>query len=160
MFIRELELSKNSAIRNNIIIVIGDICSNWFLPSFFLYRHTSIVERYIPTIANCIVDQDTVVRIHALSIISKLVLEDYIKLKPALLCCLLSSLIDSDDSIAAFSYQLITKQLYRQFPKIFVTNFVEIVCILNGYLPSSIIKETGVKQINIHLEGGDKRVVK
>ena len=132
MFIRELELSKNSAIRNNIIIVIGDICSKYFLPFISLiFRHTSIVERYIPTIANCIVDEDTVVRIHALSIISKLVLEDYIKLKPALLCCLLSSLIDSDDSIAAFSYQLITKQIYRKFPKIFVTNFVDIVCVLS-----------------------------
>lgn len=27
MFIRELELSKDSAIRNNIIIIIGDVCS-------------------------------------------------------------------------------------------------------------------------------------
>ena len=101
-----------------------------------------------------------VVRVHALSIISKLILEDYIKLKSVLLCCLLSSLIDSDDSIAAFSYQLITKQIYRKFPKIFITNFVEIVCILNGYLNPSIIKEAGVKQIDIHLEGGDRKKVK
>lgn len=129
-------------------------------PRSLLIRHTSIVERYIPTIANCIVDPDVVVRVHALSIISKLILEDYIKLKPVLLCCLLSSLIDSDDSIAAFSYQLITKQIYHKFPKVFVTNFVEIVCILNGYLNPSIIKEFGAKQIDIHLEGGEKKNVK
>lgn len=103
---------------------------------------------------------DDVVRIHSLSILSKLILEDYIKLKPALLCCLLSTLTDTDNSISAFSYQLITKQIYRKFPKIFVTNFVEIVCILNGYYSPSIIKDTGAKLIDIHLEGGGKREVK
>ena len=39
-----------------------------------MVRHTSLVERYIPVIANCIVDTDDIVRIHSLSIISKLVL--------------------------------------------------------------------------------------
>ena len=71
MFIRELEVSKDSVIRNNIIIVIGDICTKW---SQVIHRHTSIVERYIPTIANCIIDPDVIVRIHSLSMISKLVL--------------------------------------------------------------------------------------
>ena len=37
-------------------------------------RHTSVVEQYLPTIANCMVDMDVTVRIHALSIISKLLL--------------------------------------------------------------------------------------
>lgn len=74
MFIRELEVSKDSVIRNNIIIVIGDICTKWPQFANVISRHTSIVERYIPTIANCIIDPDVIVRIHSLSMISKLVL--------------------------------------------------------------------------------------
>ena len=74
MFIRELEVSKDSVIRNNIIIVIGDICTKWPELTGVIPRHTSIVERYIPTIANCIIDPDVIVRIHSLSMISKLVL--------------------------------------------------------------------------------------
>ena len=74
MFIRELEVSKDSVIRNKIIIVIGDICTKWSQFLSVMSRHTSIVERYIPTIANCIIDSDVVVRIHSLSMISKLVL--------------------------------------------------------------------------------------
>ena len=73
MFIRELEISKDSVIRNNIII-IGDICTKSILFLLLITRHTSLVERYIPVIANCIVDSDDIVRIHSLSIISKLVL--------------------------------------------------------------------------------------
>ncbi len=74
MFIRELEISKDSVIRNNIIIIIGDICTKSILFLLLITRHTSLVERYIPVIANCIVDSDDIVRIHSLSIISKLVL--------------------------------------------------------------------------------------
>lgn len=150
MFIRELEVSKDSVIRNNIIIVIGDICT----------KHTSIVERYIPTIANCIIDPDVIVRIHSLSMISKLVLEDFIKLKPVLLCCMLCSLVDEDDSIAAFAYHLITKQIHRKFPKIFATSFVEIMSILNGYLDNNLVKkEFGANMVDINLGGGDRRHV-
>ena len=68
MFIRELEVSKDSVIRNNIIIVIGDICTKWSQFTSVIHRHTSIVERYIPTIANCIIDPDVIARIHSLSI--------------------------------------------------------------------------------------------
>ena len=170
MFIRELEVSKDSVIRNNIIIVIGDICTKWSPFPSLRYRHTSIVERYIPTIANCIIDSDVVVRIHSLSMISKLVLvsfllflypqEDFIKLKPVLLCCILCALVDEDDSIAAFAYHLITKQIHRKFPKIFTTSFVEIMSILNGYLDNNLVKkEFGANMVDINLGGGDRRHV-
>lgn len=130
-----------------------------------------MVERYIPVIANCILDTDVVVRIHSLSIISKLVLvcpffhphpqEDYIKLKPILLCSLLCSLVDPDDTIAAFSYQLITTQIYRKFPRIFVAYFVEIMSIINGCLDNALVKkEYGVAAVDINLGGSDKRKVK
>ena len=33
MFIRELEISKNSTIRNDIIITIGDICMKFLISS-------------------------------------------------------------------------------------------------------------------------------
>lgn len=170
MFIRELEVSKDSVIRNNIIIVIGDICTKWSPFPSLSRRHTSIVERYIPTIANCIIDSDVVVRIHSLSMISKLVLvsfllflypqEDFIKLKPVLLCCILCALVDEDDSIAAFAYHLITKQIHRKFPKIFTTSFVEIMSILNGYLDNNLVKkEFGANMVDINLGGGDRRHV-
>ena len=86
--------------------------------------------------------------------------EDYIKLKPFLLCSLLSSLVDPEDSIAAFSYQLITKQIFTKFPKVFVANFVEIMSILNGCLDHSMVKkEYGVGVVDINLSGCERRKV-
>ena len=49
---------------------LHEVCGLSILPC----RHTSVVEQYLPTIANCMVDMDVTVRIHALSIISKLLL--------------------------------------------------------------------------------------
>ena len=70
-------------------------------------------------------------------------------------------MVDPDDTIAAFSYQLITTQIYRKFPRIFVAYFVEIMSIINGCLDNALVKkEYGAAAVDINLSGSDKRKVK
>ena len=73
----------------------------------------------------------------------------------------MAALNDADSSIAAFAYQLVTQQIFRKFPKIFVSTFVEIMSILNEYLEGNLVKrEFGANLVDIHLGGGDRKHVK
>ena len=120
------------------------------LPLFFVFHHLFLVYRI--HIIHIIIFTKSLSFIY--------LKEDYIKLKPVLLCSLLSSLVDPEDSIAAFSYHLITKQIFIKFPKLIVANFVEIMSILNGYLDHSMVKkEYGVGVVDINLSGCERRKV-
>lgn len=52
MFARELELGTEVAVRNNVAVVMCDLC----------VRYTNIVDHYIPNLSACLRDDEAVVR--------------------------------------------------------------------------------------------------
>jgi condensin-2 complex subunit D3 len=60
-FIKELETTDSPAIRNNIILVIGDLCR----------RYTGMVDRYVPNLAMCLRDGNGLVRQHSLMLLTQ-----------------------------------------------------------------------------------------
>jgi len=95
MFAKELENCTAPAVRNNILVVLSDLC----------VRYTSLVDRYVPLLAGCVSDENEVVRKHALTLLTKLLSEDYIKWKGLLLFRFLAALVDSSSSVQAFGMQ-------------------------------------------------------
>ena len=60
-FIKELEVTNSPAIRNNILLVVGDLCR----------RYTGMVDRYIPNLASCLRDDSALVRQHSLMLLTQ-----------------------------------------------------------------------------------------
>lgn len=52
MFARELELGTEVAVRNNVAVVMCDLC----------VRYTNLVDHYIPNLSACLRDDEPVVR--------------------------------------------------------------------------------------------------
>lgn len=52
VFARELEIGKEVAVRNNIVVIMCDLC----------IRYTNIVDHYIPNISACLRDDVSVIR--------------------------------------------------------------------------------------------------
>lgn len=52
MFARELELGTEVAVRNNVAVVMCDLC----------VRYTNLVDHYIPNLSACLRDDEAVVR--------------------------------------------------------------------------------------------------
>lgn len=62
VFARELEVGKEVAVRNNIVVVMCDLC----------VRYTNIVDHYIPNISACLRDDEDVIREQTLIMLTNL----------------------------------------------------------------------------------------
>ncbi|KAK8793305.1 hypothetical protein WA158_004664 [Blastocystis sp. Blastoise] len=150
MLIRELQTSPDPIIRNNILLILGDICK----------RHTSIVERYIPSMCSCIQDKEKIIAIHALTIFSNLLMENYFKLKPILLYYFLLGLAENDDDVKLLSNQIIETEINVLYPKSLCNNIIEIMVLLNGCIYMNIYKiEGGTEKYKPVYSGGNKRSI-
>lgn len=62
VFARELEVGTEMAVRNNVVIVMCDLC----------VRYTAIVDHYVPNISACLRDSEAVIREQALIMLTNL----------------------------------------------------------------------------------------
>lgn len=58
--------------------------------------YTSLVERHVPAMARCLQEDSGLIRRHALSLISQLLLQDYLKWRGLLLHRYMAILVDKD----------------------------------------------------------------
>ncbi|KAM9299270.1 condensin-2 complex subunit D3 [Gastrophryne carolinensis] len=122
-FARELEVSNDMAIRNNVIIVICDLC----------VRYTTMVDRYIPNVSTCLRDGEPLIRKQALTMLTNLLQEDFIKWKGSLFFHFVSVLVDPDPEIAKLGEFCLVHLLLKRNPVMFSQHFVECVFYFNAY---------------------------
>ncbi|XP_067827123.1 condensin-2 complex subunit D3 [Heptranchias perlo] len=120
---RELEVCENVAVRNNVIIVMCDLCM----------RYTTMVDRYIPNIAVCLKDDDPFIRKQTLVMLTNLLQEEFIKWKGSLFFRFVSVLVDSDESIQRFAQFCLVHLLLKRNPVMFSQHFIECILHFNGY---------------------------
>ncbi|EGD77137.1 hypothetical protein PTSG_07471 [Salpingoeca rosetta] len=120
---RELDECPDAAVRNNIVVIMADLC----------IRYTTFVERYIPTLAGCLRDESPLVRRQALMLLTRLLTEDYIKLKGVLFFRLLVTLVDDDMQVRNLANFCLIHLLFARDPTIFRAHFVEAVYHLNDH---------------------------
>ncbi|KAK7812740.1 hypothetical protein U0070_012403, partial [Myodes glareolus] len=88
--VRELEVCEDVAVRNNVIIVMCDLC----------IRYTVMVDNYIPNISICLKDSDPFIRKQTLILLTNLLQEEYVKWKGCLFFRFVSTLVDPQPDIA------------------------------------------------------------
>ncbi|KAM8926969.1 condensin-2 complex subunit D3 [Pelodytes ibericus] len=120
---RELEVSDNVAIRNNVIIVICDLC----------VRYTTMVDRYIPNVSVCLRDRDPFIRKQTLIMLTNLLQEEFVKWKGSLFFRFVSVLVDPDPDIAKFGEFCLVHLLLKRNPVMFSQHFIECVFHFNSY---------------------------
>lgn len=125
------------SVQSNALLVLGDLC----------VRYTNLVDRYLPVMAAClqsgITDQDpgsifdtsrdrtSLVRKHAVLLLSGLLLQDYIKWRGLLFQRFLVASADKDESVARLAEMTLCGPLLTKYPKLFFNNFVESLFVLN-----------------------------
>ncbi|XP_035040242.1 condensin-2 complex subunit D3 isoform X2 [Hippoglossus stenolepis] len=84
VFARELEVGTDVAVRNNLVVVMCDLC----------VRYTTIVDHYIPNISACLRDDEAVIREQTLIMLTNLLQEDFVKWKGSLFFRFMVVLVD------------------------------------------------------------------
>ncbi|OQR94918.1 condensin-2 complex subunit D3 [Thraustotheca clavata] len=142
LFIRELQTSPIEAIRSNILLVLGDLCS----------RFTSVVDVYVPTIAASMLDPSHLVRRNTLLLFSQLLLQDYVKWKDSLLHYFLRTLVDKNEEMISLAEHILSGPLLLKTPSLFTMKFVETIFVFNNLTTTSltgIIAPAALKRLSL-----------
>ncbi|XP_012499729.1 PREDICTED: condensin-2 complex subunit D3 [Propithecus coquereli] len=121
--VRELEVCEDVAVRNNVIVVMCDLC----------IRYTVVVDKYIPNISMCLKDSDPFIRKQTLILLTNLLQEEFVKWKGSLFFRFVSTLIDSNPDIASFGEFCLAHLLLKRNPVMFFQHFIECIFHFNNY---------------------------
>ncbi|XP_042897875.1 condensin-2 complex subunit D3 [Parasteatoda tepidariorum] len=121
----ELIHSQEDAIRNNVAIILIEMCK----------RYTSLADRYVPIISRCFKDRVYLIRYQTITMLVNLLQEGYIKYKGTLFYCILSTVIDKKESIRELGKYCLLELLVPKKKSIFSDHFVDSIFVFNGYGP-------------------------
>jgi len=153
IFARELRQegeSSDPAVKSNALLVLGDFC----------IRYTHHVDKFIPLMASCLQpasdltkpgdSNESIVRHHAILILSNLILQDYIKWKGVLFYRFLAATVDRDPSVANLAKLILCGPLLTKQPSLFFNNFVDALFILNGCTAHPMYTKRDKNKNDIH----------
>ncbi|PVD33732.1 hypothetical protein C0Q70_04992 [Pomacea canaliculata] len=120
---RELELSSSDNIRNNIVIILRDLC----------VRYTTLVDPYVASMASCLRDPAPLVRRQTIELITGLLQEDYLKWKGTLFFRFICTLLDPHPDIQAFAEFCLGHHLLRRHPTLMSQHLLECIFVFNDY---------------------------
>jgi condensin-2 complex subunit D3 len=121
-FVRELDHCKDPAVRNNVVVVMTDLC----------VRHPNLIQPYLPTIASCLRDPTVMVRRQTITLLTRLLKEDYIKLRGSLFFRLLMCLVDVDEGVRTLGEFCVLNLLLEKDAGLFPVHFVECIFHFNS----------------------------
>lgn len=124
MLVMHLTPKESFVVRNNVLIVLGDICNHY----------TGLVDRFIPHMTDVLRDSNELLRKQASMIIASLLSEDFIKLRGSIMLRFLYVLSDPSPSVRSFVECVFARILHQRNPAIFSQNFLDVLCGLSGFL--------------------------
>uniref|UniRef100_A0A671W326 Non-SMC condensin II complex, subunit D3 n=1 Tax=Sparus aurata TaxID=8175 RepID=A0A671W326_SPAAU len=123
VFARELEVGTEVAVRNNVVVIMCDLC----------VRYTNIVDHYIPNISTCLRDNEAVIREQTLIMLTNLLQEEFVKWKGSLFFRFMSALVDPVPAIASLCEYCLVHLLLKKNPEMFSVHFIECIFHFNSY---------------------------
>ncbi|XP_056136718.1 condensin-2 complex subunit D3 [Lampris incognitus] len=147
---RELEVGEEVAVRNNIVVIMCDLC----------VRYTNMVDHYIPNISACLWDNEAVIREQTLIMLTNLLQEEFLKWKGSLFFEFVSVLVDNVPSIASLCEYCLVHLLLKKNPTMFSQHFIECIFYFNSYRKHKAYNrfpQTDRKKTQFSLKGAQNR---
>ncbi|CAI5515736.1 unnamed protein product [Closterium sp. Naga37s-1] len=126
---QELQRSPLPSVRNNLVIILTDLC----------VRYTALVDPHVPCISACLRDPCELVRRQTLVLLAGLLQRDYVKWRGALVLRVLLCIVDESQAIREVALYLFTHVVPRRVPLVPYNIFIEALFALNAcpFAPSS-----------------------
>eukprot|EP01001_Neometanema_parovale_P012808 NODE_912_length_1994_cov_108.230893_g864_i0.p1 GENE.NODE_912_length_1994_cov_108.230893_g864_i0~~NODE_912_length_1994_cov_108.230893_g864_i0.p1 ORF type:complete len:607 (-),score=138.39 NODE_912_length_1994_cov_108.230893_g864_i0:172-1866(-) len=123
VFVNQLQKSTNEVVKTNILAILADLC----------VEYSGSVDKYAVVMARCMGDSSVLVRHTALVLLTQLLAEGFLKMKPILVFSFLVSLADENKSVATFAESALVRVLLPKQPQMFFNHFIELLFVLNDY---------------------------
>ncbi|KAI8728591.1 condensin-2 complex subunit D3, partial [Biomphalaria glabrata] len=95
--------------------------------------YTTLVDRYATNIASCLKDPSAIVRKNTLTILTRLLQEEYVKWKGVLFFYYITTLIDENQEIKDLAAFCLEHLLLQKHPNMFFHPFIECIFHFNSY---------------------------
>uniref|UniRef100_A0A1I7SDY9 C2H2-type domain-containing protein n=1 Tax=Bursaphelenchus xylophilus TaxID=6326 RepID=A0A1I7SDY9_BURXY len=126
--IQLLTSDKDNCLRNNILIVLADLCTTG----------GAAVNQFGPVLATALRDKSVLVRRHAVSLITTLIRDEFFKWGGQIMYYYLGALVDPDDKVREQCHASLLNVLLPKFPNMFSNKFVESMFYLNDVVHPSM----------------------
>lgn len=123
LLVLHLEGRQPFVLRNNIVIVLGDLCQ----------QYTSLVERFVPHVSDLLRDGSELLRRQALTTLSSLVSDGFIRFRGSIVLRFLYSLGDLAFQVRKLVECMFDRVLCPRFPGIIGHSLIDMICVLNGW---------------------------
>ncbi|XP_030012337.1 condensin-2 complex subunit D3 isoform X2 [Sphaeramia orbicularis] len=123
VFARELEVGTEVAVRNNVVVIMCDLC----------VRYTNTGDHYIPNISACLRDSQPVIREQTLIMLTNLLQEEFVKWKGSLFFRFMVALVDPVPAISSLCEYCLLHLLLKKNPEMFSQHFIECIFHFNSY---------------------------
>lgn len=128
------------SVRSNILLGLGELTVSY----------TSVVDRFVPTLAQFLQDGNRFLRKTAVFVLSSLLAEDFVKPRRVLIFPLLSLVVDPDESIKNLVQVFFMRILEPRNPNLYKQSFVEIICSLHQLKqPEFTAHDTGIRPMSL-----------
>jgi len=147
-FANQLYTSKDPAVKCNCLVVLCDLC----------VKYTSTVDPYVQEMTSCFVDSSPIVRRQALLILTRLITEDFVKMRPLMFFRFVSALIDKNQGVASFAKSCLFDVLNIKNPRLISSNFIDSLYYFNDLIePVAISEDPSFHDVFIIKDPLDKR---
>ncbi|XP_017277136.1 condensin-2 complex subunit D3 isoform X2 [Kryptolebias marmoratus] len=150
VFARELEVGAEVAVRNNIVVIMCDLC----------IRYTNNVDHYIPNISACLRDDVAIIREQTLIMLTNLLQEEFVKWKGSLFFRFMVALVDPVPAIASLCEYCLLHLLLKKNPEMFSQHFIECIFHFNSYSKHKSynkFSQTEREKVRFSLKGAQHR---
>jgi condensin-2 complex subunit D3 len=137
--IQQLKNNNNTLVRNNIMVILGDLCKTY----------TSLADQHVSILSLPLCDENIFVRKHTMLILIQLLQEDFLKLKGPLFFRLLSCVVDLDAEVCNLAKYCFENILLVKYPGLIVNYFIEALYFYNGIRDHPTFNQFGSKEANL-----------
>ena len=123
IFIAEIQNAANEVVRNNILVIMCDLC----------VKYTAVVDKHILRLSECIADASPLVRRNSIALLTQLLAEDYIKWRPMLFYRFLTALADPSPHVSKSAEFAVCILLPKRHSALVFNNFIESIFFLNNF---------------------------
>lgn len=125
LFVQELRQSDRPAVRNNILIVLSDLC----------VRYTALVDPYVLRVAASLRDPCELVRRQTVILLDSLLQKDYLKWRAPLFIRFCRILADESSVVQSLAKRCLLNHLSTKVPLMAYNHFVDVLFALNDKCP-------------------------
>jgi condensin-2 complex subunit D3 len=136
VFAHQLHDSKCPSVKCNCLVALCDLS----------IQYSALVDPYVLDVTGCFADPSPFVRRQALLIATRLVVEDFVKLRPIIFFRFVFAIVDLDEEVAEFARNCLLDSIVRKDYRVLPQFFLDCLRYFNNQLDMDAI----VEDVNMH----------